>query len=282
MTPRRVLTRKEAMKSMKALLCLWLLVVLPAAAFSARAAQGLLLEDLTWPEAEQALGPSRVVVIPLGAAAKEHGPHLRLKNDWLIAEYLKNRVLAAADVVIAPTINYAFYPAFVEYPGSTTLRLETTRDLIVDVCRSLAHFGPRRFYIINTGVSTLRALKPAAEILASEGITLRFTDLLKIMAPVEKAVAQQPGGTHADEIETSIMQYIAPDSVDMSKAVKDYHPEKGTGGLTRDPQADGVYSATGIWGDPTLATREKGEKLTEALVSGILAEVEQLQRSTKR
>lgn len=282
MTPRRVLTRKEAMKSMKALLCLWLLVVLPAAAFSARAAQGLLLEDLTWPEAEQALGPSRVVVIPLGAAAKEHGPHLRLKNDWLVAEYLKNRVLAAADVVIAPTINYAFYPAFVEYPGSTTLRLETTRDLIVDVCRSLAHFGPRRFYIINTGVSTLRALKPAAEILASEGITLRFTDLLKIMAPVEKAVAQQPGGTHADEIETSIMQYIAPDSVDMSKAVKDYHPEKGTGGLTRDPQADGVYSATGIWGDPTLATREKGEKLTEALVSGILAEVEQLQRSTKR
>lgn len=270
------------MKSMKALLCLWLLVVLPAAAFSARAAQGLLLEDLTWPEAEQALGPSRVVVIPLGAAAKEHGPHLRLKNDWLVAEYLKNRVLAAADVVIAPTINYAFYPAFVEYPGSTTLRLETTRDLIVDVCRSLAHFGPRRFYIINTGVSTLRALKPAAEILASEGITLRFTDLLKIMAPVEKAVAQQPGGTHADEIETSIMQYIAPDSVDMSKAVKDYHPEKGTGGLTRDPQADGVYSATGIWGDPTLATREKGEKLTEALVSGILAEVEQLQRSTKR
>lgn len=282
MTPRRVLTRKEAMKSMKTLLCLWLLVVLPAAAFSARAAQGLLLEDLTWPEAEQALGPSRVVVIPLGAAAKEHGPHLRLKNDWLIAEYLKNRVLAAADVVIAPTINYAFYPAFVEYPGSTTLRLETTRDLIVDVCRSLAHFGPRRFYIINTGVSTLRALKPAAEILASEGITLRFTDLLKIMAPVEKAVAQQPGGTHADEIETSIMQYIAPGSVDMSKAVKDYHLEKGTGGLTRDPQADGVYSATGIWGDPTLATREKGEKLTEALVSGILAEVEQLQRSTKR
>jgi creatinine amidohydrolase len=269
------------MKPMKALLCLWLFVALPFASSSAQAAQGLLLEDLTWPEAEQALGPSRVVVVPLGAAAKEHGPHLRLKNDWLIAEYLKKRVLAAADVVVAPTINYAFYPAFVEYPGSTTLRLETTRDLIVDVCRSLAHFGPRRFYIINTGVSTLRALKPAAEILASEGITLRFTDLLKIMAPVEKAVAQQPGGTHADEIETSIMEYIAPDSVDMSKAVKDYHTEKGTGGLTRDPQADGVYSATGIWGDPTLATREKGEKLTEALVSGILAEVEQLQRGTK-
>jgi len=44
----------------------------------------------------------------------------------------------AADVVLAPTIPYHFYPAFVEYPGSTTLRLETARDLVVDVCRSLA------------------------------------------------------------------------------------------------------------------------------------------------
>src|SRR5579871_5505949 len=101
-------------------------------------AQGILLEDLTWVEAEKVLTPETVVVIPIGAAAKEHGPHLKLKNDFLLAEYFKRQVLAQAKVVVAPTVNYHFYPAFVEYPGSTTLSEETARDLIADICRSLA------------------------------------------------------------------------------------------------------------------------------------------------
>src|ERR1700730_6140543 len=126
-------------------------------AFSAlarpKAPKGILLENLTWVEAEKVLTTDTVVVIALGAESKEHGPHLKLKNDWLIAEYLKKRVLQSSKVVVAPTINYSFYPAFVEYPGSTSLRLETARDEVVDLCRSLARFGPKRFYIINTGIS---------------------------------------------------------------------------------------------------------------------------------
>jgi creatinine amidohydrolase len=239
--------------------------------------RGVLLEDLTWVEAEKILNPDTVVVIPLGAAAKEHGPHLKLKNDWLIAEYLKSQVLAQSNVVVAPTINYHFYPAFIEYPGSTTLRLETARDLIVDICKSFARYGPRRFYVLNTGVSTVRALQPAVDALAKEGLVLRYTDLLKITGPVEKAIGKQEGGTHADEIETSMMLYIAPATVDMKKAAKDYHP--GTGrGLTRKPNGEGVYSATGIYGDATLATRAKGEQVIKALVAGILREIEDLRQ----
>ena len=239
--------------------------------------KGVLLEDLTWVQAEKVLAADAVIVIPIGAAAKEHGPHLPLKNDFILAEYLKRRVLAASNAVIAPTVTYHFYPAFVEYPGSTTLRLETARDLMVDICRSLGRHGPRRCYALNTGVSTLRALKPAAEILAAEGILLRYTDLLAVMGPVEKTVARQEGGTHADEIETSMILYMDPAAVDMSKAVKDYRP--GTGRLTRDPKGEGTYSPSGVWGDPTLATREKGEKVVEALVAGVLKEIENLRRS---
>src|SRR5262245_5451830 len=124
---------------------------------------GVRLQALTWPEAERVLTPDAVVVIPIGAAAKEHGPHLKLENDLLLAEYFTRRVLEKARVVVAPVVNYHFYPAFAEYPGSTSLRLDTARDLIVDICKSLACFGPRRFYALNTGVSTVRALKPAAE-----------------------------------------------------------------------------------------------------------------------
>ena len=240
--------------------------------------KGTLLENLTWVEAEKVLTADTIVVIPLGAAAKEHGPHLKLKNDFTIAEYLKKRVLRHADVVIAPTINYHFYPAFVEYPGSTSLRLETGRDLVVDICRSLARFGPRRFYVLNTGISTLRALRPAAELLAAEGIVLRYTDL-KMAEPVEKAIRKQEGGTHADEIETSMMLFIDPANVDMKKAVKDYTSGNVRGGLTRNPKGGGVYSPTGIWGDPTLATRDKGKKVIEALVTGILKDIESLRQA---
>ncbi len=237
--------------------------------------KGIQLEDLTWVEAEKVLTDKTIVVIPLGAAAKEHGPHLKLKNDWLIAEYLKQRVLEQANVVVAPTINYHFYPSFVEYPGSTTLQLETARDLIVDVCISLAKFGPRRFYVLNTGISTLRALQPAAESLAREGLILRYTDLQEILGPVEKAIAQQEGGTHADEIETSMMLFIAPKTVNMKKAAKDYHPSSERG-LTRNPKGKGSYSPTGIYGDATLATRAKGAQVIKALVAGILKDIESL------
>jgi creatinine amidohydrolase len=263
---------------MRRLLLLVLIVISPGAASAQTKTKGILLEDLTWVEAEKVLTEKTIVVIPLGAAAKEHGPHLKLKNDWLIAEYLKKRVLEQSNVVIAPIINYHFYPAFLEYPGSTSLRLETARDLIIDVCKSLARYGPRRFYVLNTGVSTLRALQPAAEALRNEGILLRYTDILKITGPVEKAIGKQAGGTHADEIETSMMLYMAPSTVDMRKAAKDYNPSSERG-LTRNPKGKGIYSPTGIYGDATLATRTKGKIITKALVQGILKEIEDLRQS---
>jgi creatinine amidohydrolase len=256
---------------------LWLLLVLSLSSLnvSAAANQGVLLDELTWLEAEQLLKPDSVVVIPLGAQAKEHGPHLKLKNDFILAEYYKGRVLKQSNVIIAPTLNYHFYPAFAEYPGSTGLRLETARDMVVDICRSLAKFGPKRFYVLNTGVSTVRALKPAVEILAQDGIAMSFTDL-KSIAAVEDKIRQQEGGTHADELETSMMLYMQPSAVNMKKAVKDYHPSVGSG-LTRDPHSTtSTYSASGVWGDATLATREKGKILTEAMVTQILADIEKL------
>lgn len=265
------------MKRCVVLLALLILSQVPASA-QKPGSQGILLEDLTWMEAEKILTPETIIVIPLGAAAKEHGPHLKLKNDFLMAEYLKGRVLKSSRVVVAPTINYHFYPAFLEYPGSTSLKLETARDVIVDICRTLTRFGPRRFYVLNTGISTLRALRPAAELLSAEGVLLRFTDL-HITEPIEKTLKQEEGGTHADEIETSMMLYMAPESVNMKQAVKDYHGN-APGGLTRDPKGSGTYSPTGIWGDATLATKEKGRKVTEFLVAAILKEIEDLRAAT--
>jgi creatinine amidohydrolase len=255
-----------------------MLVLLMGACLGFGQQKGIVLADLTWPEAEKALRPETIVVIPIGAEAKEHGPHLKLKNDFILAEYFKRRILERAEVVVAPTINYSYYPAFVEYPGSTTLRLDTARDMLVDICRTLARYGPKRFYALNTGVSTLHALEPAAAMLAADGIVLRYTNVLEVGGAAEKRVRQEEGGSHADEIETSLMLYIDPASVEMSKAVKDYHPSKD-GGLTRDPHKVGAYSASGVYGDATLATREKGAVVAEAMVEGMLREIEALRRT---
>ena len=246
---------------------------------SARANAAVALETLSWDEAEHILTPDTVVVMALGAESKEHGRHLQLNNDFLMAEYLKKRVLDAApqNVVVAPTINYSFYPAFLEYPGSTSLSVDTARAMIADIVHSLAHYGPRRFYILNTGISTLRPLAQATADLAKDGIVLHYTDLTKD-DPVEKKV-RQSGGTHADEIETSMMLYIAPETVRMKKAARDLNPNQ-PGGLTRDPQGKGTYSPTGAWGDPTLATREKGQAVVESLVSAILRDIEELRKTT--
>lgn len=131
---------------------------------------------------------------------------------------------------------------------------------MVDICRGLAHFGPRKFYALNTGVSTIRALQPVVDILKADGITFAFTDSLHAGKAEEKAVTTQKEGTHADEIETSMMLFIAPKTVDMKKASKDF-PTRSASALQHTNPNGPRYSASGIYGDATLATREKGARV---------------------
>lgn len=246
---------------------------------SGRKSPGVRLEDVSWTEAEPLLTADAVVVIPLGAAAKEHGPHLKLRADLTLAEYLARRAAESSEIVVAPAMPYHYYPAFLEYPGSTSLALNTAHDVTADIVRSLARYRPRRFYVLNTGISTLRPLESAARTLAAEGILLRYTDLQARLDGAARAVQQQAGGSHADEIETSMMLYVDPAAVDMSKAVKDYTSGSFQPPLTRQPGRRGTYSPTGIWGDPTLATREKGRTLIDTLVAGIRSDLDELRRA---
>jgi acetamidase/formamidase/creatinine amidohydrolase/Fe(II)-dependent formamide hydrolase-like protein len=239
-------------------------------------APGVRLGELSWPEAEKVLTPDRVVVLPLGAAAKEHGPHLLLRNDQILADYHARRVVEARPVALLPTLTYGFYPAFLEYPGSTSVSFDTQRDTVVAIARSVARHGPRRLYVLNTGVSTVRPLRAAAEVLAREGVLLRFTDVSIAGRAAEDAVRQQKMGTHADEIETSMVLYMEPGAVRMERAVADGLVDK-RGPLTRDPaKADGHYSPSGVFGDATLASWWKGERVTEAMVADILTEIDAL------
>jgi creatinine amidohydrolase len=253
---------------------------LPRALVPSPPPKGTRLGDLSWKEAEGVLSAERVVVLPLGAGSKEHGLHLLLGNDEVLANYLAGRVLADRPIALLPTLTYGFYPAFLEYPGSTSVSAATQKDVVVEICRSIARYGPRRFYVLNTGVSTARPLKETQTLLAREGIALAYSDLSKVGKAAEEGVREETYGTHADEVETSMLLYIDPRAVRMDRAVADGAKER-PGPLTRDPnRSDGHFSPSGVFGDPTLATRAKGRILVEGMVADILAEIDHLAAET--
>jgi creatinine amidohydrolase len=261
---------------MKKLSIAILLLLLIPHALTSQEIKSVNLEDLTWIEAEKALKQFEVVMIALGARTKEHGPHLLLKNDYIMAEYLKDRVTEEVSVAVLPTLQYGYYPAFLEYPGSVSLQADTFKNVIIDICRSMSGYGIKKFYTLNTGVSTLRPLKSAADELVQEGIVLWYLNILEVDKKVPPELLKQEGGTHADEGETSMMLYIASETVDMSKAVKDFDSRPNRRGLTRNPEGEGHYSPTGIWGDPTLASKEKGKVLVETAVREIIQQIKEL------
>ncbi|UCG04568.1 MAG: creatininase family protein [Candidatus Heimdallarchaeota archaeon] len=234
------------------------------------------LENLTWIEAEETINSYEVALIALGARTKEHGPHLQLNNDFLLAEFLKEQVKDKIPTIVLPTLQYGYYPAFTEYPGSITLKKETFCSIVVEICQSMSLYGIKKFYILNTGVSTLLPLEQAAKILGEENITLKYFNVLDISKELPDNLLVQEGGSHADEEETSIMLHIAPDTVDMSKAVKDLDLRPNRRGLTRDPKGDGHFSPTGIWGDPTVATREKGKVIVDIMISAIVKQINEM------
>jgi creatinine amidohydrolase len=148
------------------------------------------IAELPWTEAIARLDTSTIVVIPIGAEAKEHGPHLPLNNDWLLAEYFAQRVAASTKVVLYPTLNYHFYPSFVEYPGRPH-SLET-RATIIDIVRRSPR-TVRRFYLLNTGVSTLRP-RACPRFAHGQWLVMRYTDILRVGREAEESVRQQAGG----------------------------------------------------------------------------------------
>ena len=246
---------------------------------SPRPDRGSLLENLTWPEAERALSPEAIVVIPVGAASLEHGPHLKLGTDLTLANHLARRISRDAAVVVAPAIGYHDFPGFAEYPGSVSLPNATAQTVTTEIVRSVSRYGPRRFYALNTTAAADRALGLAARTLAGTGILLRYTSIEAALQSASRTVRQQPAGSHADEIETSMMLAIDPDAVDMSRAVRDIGPIASPLQLTRQPNGPGTYSASGTWGDPTLATKQKGQAVLDALVATIQSDLEDLRLS---
>ncbi|HVS27531.1 MAG TPA: creatininase family protein [Burkholderiales bacterium] len=229
---------------------------------------GAWVADLAWPEVEARIQSGAIAILPVGAAAKEHGRHLPLNTDQLQAEWLATRLIEKANVLVWPTLTYGHYPAFTDYPGSCSLSAQTFAKLVEETLVCILNAGAKQVLILNTGISTIKPIERTVMKQKRAKLANAYQGPRYLKA--EKKIKQQPHGSHADELETSVMLAIAPEKVDMSKAAPWAKREMQPGKLVKNDPSHPNYSPDGVYGDPMLATREKGERLLAAMLEDVL------------
>jgi len=252
---------------------------------------GVYLGEITWKEAEEKFAEMPIVIIPFGAGAKEHGPHLPMNADQKVMEYLCQKAVETSPVIVAPPILYGWFPAFRDYPGTEVANVSVFQEFILQVAKSLVKNGGQRIVFLNTGILKATGLPlsiVAREIRVETGtptLVVSWDDLET--SEVEEFQEQKKGG-HADEIETSIQLYLQPNLVKMELAETDYgssqtksYPGYKPGLFSKNPK-DPAFSKTGLFGDPTLATAEKGKKTLEIMTKQWLKALEEFVKEPLR
>ncbi len=242
-----------------------------------------LYHEHTWPEVREAATRKPVCVIPCGTT-EQHGPHLPLAVDFitagLISELAVKRV--APDALLLPTVCYGFNEHHMDFPGTIAIPGQDFINYTAHIGLSLVRHGFDKILYVNGHGSN----RPFLEIAAREvcNRTDAFAALVSWWSLIprklldETLTSEKPGGvSHACELETSVLLHLRPDLVDTSKAEKDlgFQPTKY---MWRDIRTSSPvvfneqwsrFSRTGIQGDPTLATPEKGRVIVGAVVDSL-------------
>jgi creatinine amidohydrolase len=228
------------------------------------------IERMRWDDVARRVKDGAVAILPIGAAAKQHGFHLPLSTDRIQAEWLAGRMAKKIDALIWPTLTYGHYPAFVEYAGSSSLTIATFEALVREIAGQILGGGCTKLFVLNTGMSTLAPVDRALARLASDRVKHLWIHGGPRYPRVVRQLAEQSHGSHADEMETSLMLAMAPHLVDMMRAEASPALEHETpGALTPTDPNSPNYSRSGSFGDPTRATVAKGEALLAAMLDDL-------------
>ena len=252
-----------------------------------------LYQHHTWPELKEVARSEPVVVLPIGSV-EDHGPHLPLDVDnfliWQICEEAARR--AGGDILLMPIIPYGFETHHMDFPGTIDIHMEHLLHFVLDVTKSVAHHGFRRILIADGHGSNMPILDLVARrtILETEALCAPFLWPSLALGDIRKVRESGRGGmSHACELETSIYLYLDRERVQMDKARK----EQGV------PQSEFIwqdltdpgpirmmdywtcFSKSGVNGDPTLATAEKGKFIFEAVVANFVKFVREFKNRTR-
>lgn len=207
-----------------------------------------------------------IAVLPVGAL-EQHGPHLPLSTDTLTAEAVAERLADALDALLLPAIGYGATWNMSGYRGTVTLRPETVEALAVDIGTGIEAAGARLLVVVNGDWGNREPLARAAAALALPTLVLNHPGLDEAAERVRESRPAAPGLMHAEEIETSLVLAIAPETVQgaAEPVYPDFPPEFGV-----VPMRMHGFSPTGVFGDPRPATAEKGAALLDAVVAASL------------
>ena len=241
-----------------------------------------LYQQYTWPELGELVERQPVVVLPIGSV-EDHGPHLPLDTDnfliWTICEEAARR--ADGDILLLPHIPYGFETHHMDFPGTIDIRMEHLLHFVLDVTKSVAHHGFKRILIADGHGSNMPILDLVARrtILESDALCATFIWPSLAKDAIRRVRESERGGmAHAGELETSVYLYLdeervrkehvrrdmeAPDSEFIWRDLIDGPPVLLMDEWTR-------FSKSGVSGDPTLATKEKGKIIFEAVVEAFL------------
>jgi creatinine amidohydrolase len=228
------------------------------------------LADHTWPELRDRLAAESTAIVPLGST-EQHGPHLPLATDHLIAEALATAAAEETGFPRTPTVDVGVSPHHRQFPGTMWVDAPTFRDYVESFTRNLAYHGIDRVVFVNAHGGNVAHLREVGRRLHEDGTMYAVEWMWDESIPelVDELFANN--GPHAGPKETAMITHIAPELVESDEfdAARD-------GGLVdveaSDARVHGARtfydsvdnSANGAFGDPTDVTPEKGERLFEA------------------
>ena len=240
---------------------------------------------LTWAEMNDAIAAQKLVILPTGST-EQHGRHLPLDVDVFLCESVCLEVgrRAADRVLVLPPIAYGLNLHHIDFPGTIHIEPETFIAFCLNITKSVAYHGFQKILIINGHGSNMPLIDLVARKTVLETRSLCFATqyssfLLKAFEPIRESEVM----AHADEFETSLYLHLAPERVRMELAVKDddrmgkYVSSDSTRNYpVRFNDFWGRWTKTGVHGDATKATAEKGRILFEAAVNGLVELVGEL------
>jgi creatinine amidohydrolase len=249
-----------------------------------------IFSDLTWPEVNDAVQQRKVILLAVGST-EQHGPHLPLDVDNLTSQSicLEAGRRSTGKALVAPPIPYGYNIHAMDYPGTMHISYDHLIEYCLDVCKSFAYHGFKRIVIVSGhgGNSAALELVSRRAILETDALVTSFPwwSLLRVNPSFLPSVRESifPGGTgHACEIETSVYLHLAKDKVQMDKA-QDYIAWYNQEGISSFQWGDlfgsgpvsvfepaSTFLDNGTFGQPLLATAEKGRLILEEAVSHLV------------
>ncbi len=173
------------------------------------------LQYMTWQDAKEAFKSIRMAIIPTGST-EQHGPHLPLGTDYLIAEYLAKRVAERIDVVVTPVIPVGFAHYHKSFEGSLSVNPEVLASYYQGIADSLISYGITHIMFINGHGGNTTTLGSVCRNLRIRGVTAAYLQWFCIAGQLNKEWAEI---AHGDIIETSLVMLISPDSVELDRVV---------------------------------------------------------------